>query len=166
MGTVSLRFAFFLLSSFCLSLSLPCVHAQGSAKPNVPQVAYDAAALTGKGGYDAAINLCRDALRSVPDDPRLYLCIAEALTNKGSYGEAVEAYEKVIPLFQKQQRSAPNIARVYADLAALYLALNRLDEAEDRVDKSLQLYQDQVDARISKGVILESRGQLDSAIEQ
>jgi protein O-GlcNAc transferase len=166
MGTSSLRHCFILSAAFFFLLSLPSAQAQGNAKPTVSQIVNQASALTGKGDYDAAANLCRDALRAVPDNPSLYVCIAQALTNKGSYTEATEAYEKAIPLFQKQQRSAPNLSGVYADLAALYLALNRLDEAQDRVDRSLQMYPNNVDAIISKGVILESRGQLDSAIDQ
>jgi protein O-GlcNAc transferase len=166
MGTSSLRHCFILLAAFCYLPSLPSAQAQGNAKPTVSQIVYQASALIGKGDYDAAANLCRDALRALPDNPNLYVCIAQALTNKGTYAEAAEAYEKAIPQFQKQQSSASNLARVYADLAALYLALNRLDEAQDRVERSLQLYPGNVDALISKGVILESRGQLDSAIDQ
>jgi predicted Zn-dependent protease len=88
MGTASLRYRFVLLAVFCFLLSLPSAQAQGNAKPNVSRIVYQAAALTGRGNYDAAANLCRDALRAVPDDPNLYACIGQVLTNKGSCAEA------------------------------------------------------------------------------
>ena len=102
-------------------------HGQGAASPATLQIISQASALSHKGDYEGAANLCRDALKQSPNEPALYDCIGMALTNKGSYQDAATAYEREVPLLLRQPYAKFNLAGAYANLAALYLELNRLD---------------------------------------
>jgi len=154
-----------LVTLLCSLLSAAILPAQVGSDSRTSQITYQAAAMMGKGDYDGAANLCRQALQTMPDQASLYMCIGDASLKRENYPVAVEAYEKAVPLLQRQPRSTPNVASTNATLAALYVAMNRLDEAEDHIDKAIALLPGNAGFYNTKGTILESRGQLDAAIE-
>lgn len=85
------------------------------------------------GDLDGALGACDRGLRSAPADgsQRLRLVQARLLVRKGSYVEAVAAYDAL-------RKAWPDKRPLY-ELAALYVRLGRLDEARG-------IYQDQLSA--------------------
>src|SRR5579883_3346212 len=57
------------------------------------------------------------------------------------------------------------LAVTLANLSSVYMVLNKLDDAERCADGAIRTLPDFTPAYITKGVVLETRGQLDPAIE-
>jgi tetratricopeptide (TPR) repeat protein len=92
------------------------------------------------------------------DSPKGDRNLAAVLFQSGRYGEAVDAYEKLV-------EESPNDGGLRASLAGALGAVGRYDESLAQLDKSIELQPLNPEAYHNRGVIYEKQGKRDEAIE-
>jgi len=85
--------------------------------------------------YDRAIDICRKALELAPDDIELFCVLALSYEGKGSFAEAIEAFEAA------RTRSG-NYSMVLAALAATYVKVGNREKARELVDQMREISRD------------------------
>ncbi len=93
-----------------------------------------------------ATTYLQEAIRLQPEEPLLYLHLANALKASGLYSQAAEALQMVI-------RLQPDAA-AYNNLGSVYFAQAKLHEAVDMFEEALKLQPHYADAYYNLGLVL------------
>jgi tetratricopeptide (TPR) repeat protein len=99
------------------------------------------------------------ALKVSPDNYRAHYNLGCALSEKGSYAEAIYHYQEAV-------RLRPNYTDARYNLAAELIRENRSDEAVQQLLDIIRIKPDFAEARNNLGVILSKEGRMDEALVQ
>jgi tetratricopeptide (TPR) repeat protein len=148
-----MRFFRVLLKILAFVLLSSCLFAQS---PDLVEKSHHVKELMAEGKFKDAIPICRELVRSVPNDPGLVMNLALALDMAGNKQEAVREYQAVLKL-------EPDHYPALLMLGTAYLDLGQPAEAIEPLEKSLKAQPDSVDAKETLAEALLWVGRLDEA---
>jgi tetratricopeptide (TPR) repeat protein len=129
------------------------------AKQNPQKVTFDnALTLLQRGDVSAAEELCRDALKSYPEDANILCLSARALIRLHEYDEAENRLNKVLALF-------PDFPRTHEIIGEMLLAQEKPEQAVDAFERAVHLGIDSAEIDQKLGATLTMLGRTDEAEE-
>jgi tetratricopeptide (TPR) repeat protein len=117
----------------------------------------EAAALSEKGRYEAAIPAWQRALALNPEDDRAQTSLGAALASTGRPAEAVPHFEKAVAV-------NPDYDDALSGLGAALMATGRIDEAIPWYEKALAVNSENAEALANLGAALAQKGRLSEGI--
>lgn len=124
--------------------------------PDLVERSHRVKELMAEGKFEEAIPICRELVRSMPNDPGLVLNLGLALDMSGNKQEAVREYQAAL-------RLAPDHYPALLLLGTAYLDLGQPAKAIDPLERSLKAQPDSVDAQETLAEALLGIGRLGEA---
>jgi tetratricopeptide (TPR) repeat protein len=149
-----MRFFRRLLRGWAFALLSCSVLAQS---PDLVRKSHRVKELMAEGKFEQAIPICRELVRSVPNDPGLVMNLALALDMAGNKQEAVREYQAALKL-------QPDHYPALLLLGTAYLDLGQPAKAIEPLERSLKSQPDSVDAKETLAEALLGVGRLGEAV--